>query len=95
MAYLRRGLVTKAKNLIPSVHNQMTSRQIIVDPMHLVGDLRDVKKVLSTRIGTNIHFVLLKCGHKTMSNSVYQAFCKECRYTEEEPEVNGNTWAMA
>jgi hypothetical protein len=94
MAFLRRGLVTHRQDRIPSIHTAVRHAPAVEDRAYHLGELREVKKVLSHRDGTNKFFVLLSCGHKTASFSVYQAFCKECK-TAKLSEVNGNILRIA
>lgn len=84
MAYLRRGLVTRSRNEIPSIHNKAAVSSFntpVIDTDHDQPDfvLRKVKRII--RMGQfqqDNHVVELECGHTTFSRSTFQACCKAC-----------------
>lgn len=95
MAYLRRGLITN-RGEIPSVHTRqqydakrhnvavsIKPRRDFVsnDEQPPVGSIQKVKSVLRMAPTEHeYHFVELECGHRQLSRSTYQAFCKICKH---------------
>ena len=70
MAFLRRGLVTRSRNQIPSIHTKSDQK---------IGVVRDVAEVIKQDPhGRKMYFVRYKCQHVGISSSMFQGMCNVC-----------------